>query len=153
MIRFLIIASFILAFSRTDGQSQSFGVSPVSHKLWGETVGMSEFYVEYSFFGIHYFHNRDENLYGLVDSDEVVRKTSSIAFSVVPIDFTYFRSGVIFFDRRFPVTHGSKVQILLEASLPVRRFTLSYRHISNGFGVFNEINPGIDSFSVKYRFE
>lgn len=113
---------------------------------------MSEFYAEYKFLGLHYFHNRDETLYALDDSDEIVRKTSSFALSVMPVDLPYFRAGMIFFEQRFPVTIASKTQFLLEAKLPIRRVTLSYRHISNGFGMFNEINPGVDSFSVKVHF-
>lgn len=110
---------------------------------------MSEFYAEYKFVGLHYFHNWDETLYALDNSDQIIRKTSSFALSVVPVDLTYFRAGMIFFERRFPVSIASKTQFLLEASLPIKRFTISYRHISNGFGFFNDVNPGIDAFSVK----
>ena len=152
MFKYILILISVLVFPWTDAHSQSIGISPVSHKFWGETVGMSEFYVEYQFLGLHYFHNRDDRLYALDGSDEIIQKTSAMAFSVTPLDFNYLRAGVIFFDRRFPVTIASRVQVLLEARLPIRRFTLSYRHISNGFGLFNEINPGIDSFSVKVHF-
>jgi hypothetical protein len=148
--KFLFIA--ILAFSWTDGLSQSIGISPASHRFWGETVGMTEFYAEYKFLGVHYFHNRDERLYALEGSNEIISQTSSFAFSVIPLDVKYFRAGMIMFERRFPVTVASRVHFLLEASLPIRRVTISYRHISNGFGIFNEINPGVDSFSVKVHF-
>lgn len=151
VIRYLFIA--ILAFSWTDALSQSIGISPASHKLWGETRDISEFYLEYKFVGVHYFHNWDDTRYQRDGSDEVIEQTSAFALSVTPVDLTYFRAGMIVFDRRFPVDIGSRAQFLLEASLPIRRFTISYRHISNGFGMFNEINPGVDSFSVKYRFE
>lgn len=113
---------------------------------------MSEFYAEYKFIGLHYFHNWDETRYALNGSDEIVRKTSSFGLSVVPLDLKYFRAGLIGFQRRFPVTKASRVHFLLEASLPIRRFTISYRHVSNGFGLFNEINPGVDAFSVKVHF-
>lgn len=129
--------------------SQSIGISPTSHKLWGETKDISEFYVEYKFLGVHYFHNRDETMYMQDGSDQIIQQTSAFAISLTPVDFKYFRGGMILFDRRFPVNIASRVHFLLEASLPIRRFTISYRHISNGFGVFNEINPGMDSFSVK----
>lgn len=113
---------------------------------------MTELYAEYKFLGLHYFHNRDETRYSMDDTNEVIKKNSSLALSVVPVDLTYFRAGLIVFQRRFPVTVASRVHFLLEASLPIRRFTISYRHISNGFGVFNDINPGVDSFSVKIHF-
>ncbi|WP_234573063.1 hypothetical protein [Rhodohalobacter sp. 614A] len=150
MIKYIFI--LILAFSWTDALSQSLGISPSSHKLWGETTGMTEFYAEYKFVGLHYFHNRDETRYTLEGSDDVIRKTSSFAFSITPVDLTYFRAGMIFFEQRFPVEVASRAQFLLEANLPIRRFTISYRHISNGFGLFNEVNPGVDSFSVKVNF-
>lgn len=113
---------------------------------------MTEFYAEYKFVGLHYFHNWDETRYVLEDSDEIIRQTSSLALSVTPLDLTYFRAGMIVFERRFPVDIASRVQFLLEVSLPIRRFTISYRHVSNGFGLFNDINPGVDSFSVKVHF-
>lgn len=150
MIRYFFIA--ILAFLWTDVLSQSVGISPVSHKLWGETEDISEFYAEYKFVGIHYFHNWDDTRYAMDGSDRVIMPTSAFAVSVLPVDLTYFRAGMILFDRRFPVDIASRVQFILEANLPIRRFTISYRHISNGFGMFNEINPGVDSFSVKVHF-
>ncbi|MCG2591060.1 hypothetical protein [Rhodohalobacter sulfatireducens] len=150
MIKYLFIA--ILAFSWTDALSQSIGISPVSHKLWGDTRDMSEFYLEYKFVGLHYFHNWDDTRYMRKGTDEIIEQTSAFAISVIPLDLTYFRAGMIAFDRRFPVDVASRVQFLLEASIPIRRFTISYRHISNGFGLFNEINPGVDSFSVKVHF-
>lgn len=152
MKKVLFILISVLALSWADAQSQVVGVSPASHRLWGETQGLTEFYVEYKFLGLHYFHNRDHTLYEMDDSNQIIKKTSALALSVMPLDLKYFRGGMIFFDRRFPVTVGSRVQFLLEASLPIRRFTISYRHISNGFGMFNDINPGIDSFSVKVNF-
>lgn len=113
---------------------------------------MSEFYLEYKFLGAHYFHNWDDTRYALNGTDEIVQQTSSFALSVTPVDLTYFRAGMIVFERRFPVNIASHFQFLLELNLPIRRFTVSYRHISNGFGVVNEINPGVDSFSVKVHF-
>lgn len=112
-------------------------------------MGMTEMYAEYKFVGLHYFHNREDTRYILDDSDEIIDRTSSLALSITPLDLTYFRAGMIFFERRFPVDIASRAQFLLEASLPIHRFTISYRHISNGFGLFNEINPGIDTISVK----
>ena len=150
MIRPVFI--LLLAFFPATVFSQSIGISPASHKFWGETEGISELYVEYTFLGAHYFHNWDDTRYSLNGTDQIVEQTSSFALSVTPVDLTYFRAGMILFERRFPVNIGSRVHFLLEASLPIRRFTLSYRHISNGFGVFNEINPGLDSFSVKVHF-
>lgn len=114
---------------------------------------MTEFYAEYKFLGLHYFYNWDKSLYALEGTNEIISQTSSFALSVTPLDLKYFRAGMIVFERRFPVTVASRVHFLLEASLPIGRFTVSYRHISNGFGLLNEINPGVDSFSVKYHFE
>ncbi|MDZ7720667.1 MAG: hypothetical protein U5K72_17755 [Balneolaceae bacterium] len=150
MARFILIA--VLVFLWTDARSQSIGISPASHKLWGETVGLTEFYVEYKFLGAHYFHNWDKTLYSLNGSDKIINQTSSLALSFTPLDLDYFRAGMMVFQRRFPVTVASRVHFLLEASIPIHRFTISYRHISNGFGLLNEINPGVDSFSVKVHF-
>lgn len=113
---------------------------------------MTEFYAEYKFVGVHYFHNRDETKYTMDGSDRIIKPTSAFAVSVLPVDLTYFRAGLILFDRRFPVDIASQAQFILEASLPIRRITISYRHISNGFGMFNKINPGVDALSVKVHF-
>ncbi len=152
MIRYLFIAILLLVFSWTTARSQSVGVSPSSHKFWGDTENVTEFYAEYKFVGVHYFHNRDETKYTMDGSDRIIKPTSAFAVSVLPVDLTYFRAGMIFFDRRFPVDIASQAQFILEASLPIRRFTISYRHISNGFGMFNKINPGVDALSVKVHF-
>jgi len=130
VLRFLLLSLTLTALWWTNACSQSFGVSPSSHKLWGESTGITEFYVEYKFLGLHHFQNWDDSQFVVKGTSDIISNSSSLALSIVPLDLTYFRAGMIFFERRFPITKGS----------------------SNGFGMFNEINPGVDSFSVKVHF-
>lgn len=145
-------ALFLLLLISSSAYSQTLSVSPWSFALWGSIEGISEVSVEYEFIGLHYFHSWDENEYRNILNDELVTKTSSFAISVVPLRMKYLRLGGIFFDRKFPISNASKYNLLLEVQYPIGRFAISYKHISNGFSLFNETNPGYDTLSLKFRF-
>lgn len=142
----------LILISCSSVNAQTLSVSPWSFSLWGSIEGISEVSLEIDFVGFHYFHAWDKQVYRNILNDELVTKTSSFAISVVPLRLKYLRLGAIFFDHKFPISNASKYNLLLEIQYPFHRFILSYKHISNGFSVFNETNPGYDTLSLKVRF-
>ncbi|MCC5942257.1 MAG: hypothetical protein JJU37_12015 [Balneolaceae bacterium] len=132
--------------------AQSVSVAPYSFNFWGSIDQTSQFSAEYKMAGIHYFHTWDDEVYRTSTTGQFAKKTSSFALSLLPVDFTYLRFGGIFFTNRFPITSGNRVHFYLELNLPIRRVDLSYRHISNGFNLFTEDNPGFDTIALRFRF-
>lgn len=143
---------FTLLLFSSSAHSQTISVSPYSFALWGSIEGISEVSVEVQFVGFHYFYSWDNTEYRNILNKELVTKTSSFAISIVPLRMKYFRLGGIFFDNKFPISNASKYNLLLEVQYPIGRFAVSYKHISNGFSLFNETNPGYDTLSLKFRF-
>ena len=147
-MRFLFILFFIPSISL----GQSFGVAPYSFSFWGSIDQTTQFSAEYEMVGIHYFHTWDEEVYRTSDTGQFVKKTSSFAVSVLPLDIRYLRFGGALFSNRFPITNANRLHFYLELNLPVWRFEISYRHISNGFNLFTENNPGFDTIGMRFRF-
>lgn len=145
-------------------QDFSVGIAPYSFKFWGAVDGASTITVDYrmSFIempgfmespivGGHYFHQWDKTIY---NSSQVgpVTKTTTAALSLSPVNLKYFHLGGIVSSNGFPVTRTPKINFYLQAVLPFRRFELRYNHISSGFGIFYDLNPGFDSVSLHIRF-
>ncbi len=147
-MRFLFILFFIPSISL----GQSVGVAPYSFSFWGSVDQTTQFSVEYEMVGIHYFHTWDDTVYRTIETGQIVKKTSTFAISFLPVDYRYFRFGGALFSNQFPITNGSRLHFYLELALPIWRFEINYRHISNGFNLFTENNPGFDTIGVKYRF-
>jgi len=131
---------------------QSVSIAPYSFSFWGNIDQTSQFSAEYKMAGIHYFHTWDDEVYRTSTTGQFAKKTSSLGFSLLPVDFTYLRFGGIIFSNRFPITSGNRAHFYLELNLPVYRFDISYRHISNGFNLFTTDNPGFDTIALRYRF-
>jgi hypothetical protein len=129
-------------------QSLSVGQSVI---FWGAIDKSVSVSTEYKRIGIHYFHNFDDRLYEHETGVEV-KKTSSFAISALPLKISHFHFGGIAFMNRFPIENATHFNFLIEARFPIDRITLSYRHISNGFGLLHEVNPGIDFISLSYSF-
>lgn len=129
---------------------QSISVSPISFKAWGTTPAMSELAVTYEDIGVHYFHAWGDHYYMLHETP--LKTTSAWAISYTPVRLKdAFKGGIIIADREFPIERGSFFNFLLDIGFDVRYFRISYQHISNGFGLLNPINPGIDTIKMTVK--
>jgi len=160
MKKILLILLCILSPSIVVGQEFSVSVSPQSVKAWGiveDAVGFSAVFAipvaGNPIVGVHYFHSRDsKNDYILASSGRLVRKTSTLAASILPINLNYVRVGGMYTARSFPVSESPKFSFVVQAAIPISFFEVRYTHMSNGFGILHDINPGIDfiSFAIKF---
>ncbi len=148
--RFLTI--FLILSAAAVSHAQSLGVSPYSFKAIGGVQATSEIFFQYEWIGIHYFYAWDKEKFITEEELMITQKSSSPALSVSPFQFTYFSAGMIYFKDKFPVTIGNRLHFMLSLSLPLDRFTISYKHISNGFGLIYEMNPGLDTISIQIHF-
>lgn len=145
-------------------QDFSVGVAPYSFKFWGAVDGASAITVDYrmSFInlpglmeppviGAHYFYQWDKTVYNSSVAGSVT-KTTTTAISLTPLNLKYFHLGGIAATDGFPVSKTPKINFYLQAILPVWRFELRYTHISSGFGLLYDLNPGFDTLSLHLRF-
>ena len=161
MTRLILISLLLLS----SAQAQSITIAPTSIHLWGKTPGMMEMAVSYKDIGVHYFHNHSPSVLAY-QSDQGVRidhilpdmtgryvieqTRSNIAASYTPVKIGgIIRAGGMLFANQFPIRSGQRLNFFLDIGYNFDRFRISYSHLSNGFGLVNEINPGLDSIRIK----
>ena len=121
-----------------------------SVKFWGRTVETAEIYYQVDRFSLHYFHNYSTDSYineiGLQD-----HLNSTFAISARAIHKKHLSLGLIATNKPFPTNLSTYLNFIAELKLPFNRFEISYRHISNGFGLIHPVNHGYDSFSLRIK--
>lgn len=142
---------FIILALSTSAQAQ-IGIGH-SIKFWGETTHLTNFDFGYNRFGVHYYYQSDKSLKCYISCEDYpdIYKTSSLAFSFKPIATKYFDLGLMYFLNEFPLEGSNKFNFSVKIKIPIKRFIISYNHISNGFGITNEVNAGVDVVSVSVR--
>jgi hypothetical protein len=132
--------------------AQSVGVGH-SVKFWGQTESMIDVNVAYDDFTLHYFHPLIDDYYIVEKNNTLLRSgnlNNSFALSWNPLKYKFISSGVMISNNKYPVEKGSHVNFIISIEIPIKMFSVSYKHISNGFGIQNPINIGVDFLSVKY---
>lgn len=135
------------------GISQSISVSPMSIRAWGRVPDVSAMSIEYKDFGIHYFHVHESRHFGrsvrgIVTLDGGFSQ-SAFAVSYKPVKIgKVFKGGVLLSNNRFPTDKSNRVNFILDVGYPLFGARLSYVHVSNGFGIFNRVNPGLDRIKL-----
>lgn len=142
-----------LTFMTSVAYGQSVSFSPMSFNFWGRTPGMSSVAIEYKQFGLHYYYPFTPYYYvGDIEHNapEIPKTQSNIGISYAPIQvFNTVTAGAYIFAKKFPLSHmGQRVNFFVDIGFSVNRFRVSYHHISNGFGLVTEFNPGVDSIRL-----
>lgn len=157
----LIFILFILPYTSVS-QDVSIEVMPYSVVLWGKASDYSALSLSYERVSIYYFHANNYEPYRLKDinrkadgdrfSDYYISRSSfAMSYEIINI-----KNGVtidmIYFKRNFPIIDTSRLQFKISLLIPIsNRMSVNYVHISNGFGILNNINIGVDFFSLKYK--
>jgi hypothetical protein len=123
--------------------AQSVTYAPMSMKMWGTTPSMGSLSVEYKGFEAHYFAPFITSIY-----EEKYKTQSSFAVSY-KYGTNWLKGGVMYAFSDFPIESGSRLNFIIELGYNFNRFGLYYRHISNGFGIQNRLNPGVDHFVIR----
>jgi len=139
---------FIIAFVFTGSAYGQVGIGH-SVPLWGKTTQTAEIFYQFDRFSIHYFYNYSPDMKHLTGTLwRKNKQTSSLAFAIRAIQTKYINLGGIASYNHFPTYDATRLNFLVEINIPIRQFTLSYTHISNGFGFFHDTNTGYDSFTI-----
>lgn len=150
-MRYLIL---ILLFPVTV-QAQSVSVGH-SFEFWGKAKYLNEISISHSSYAIHYFYSNDNTSYFAKINNEIVdvgQKQNTFALSWTPISYRYIFTGLMISNKRFPTNKGNKLNFIIGIEVPIKRFTFSYRHISNGFGIHNPVNLGVDTINISYSLK
>ena len=159
MKKYLVIL-IMLAPAAEFGQDLSVGIAPASFSLWGTTTGTSSVYAEYEFSGIfgspivgaYYFHQWDKKGVYRLNDVRGIKKTQTVGLAFTPLNLRYVRAGMILTGKEFPMSHHVRRNFMISLVLPINRFEIKYIHISNGFGLFHDINVGLDTISLSIKF-
>jgi|SRR5690625_727197 len=148
-----ILLFITLTTSVAYGQTIDISVAPTTFTFWGKTPGMSHLSIEYNRFGAHYFHPYTVYYYtGDIEHGAPVlpRTHPNIALSYSPIQILgIVNAGAYVFAKKFPITYmGQRVNFFVDVGFNIKRFRVSYHHISNGFGIVTDFNPGVDSIRL-----
>jgi len=116
--------------------------------LWGKTVETAEISYQYDRFSVHYFHDYKSSLYQKEFRSYKSIDTSTFAIAARVINSRNLSLGGIASINKFPTLESTNLNFLLELKIPLSNVVISYRHISNGFGLIHGHNQGYDSIVI-----
>jgi len=147
-----IILFVLIAYTAS---AQQITVSPVSTPMWGTTPWTSSVSISYSDFRVTIVRpiKKFDKLYykgnhvGSYKGIFLGVSYNPLSLSVNKIDIT---SGVGIFHRPFPNKDiGQRLYFNIQVSYQITsRISLTYKHRSNGFGIWNKVNPGLDNIGL-----
>lgn len=130
-------------------------VMPQSFKLWGQIPSYRAVGIQYNKLSIYYFHSTDTSDYWYNRNDEWIKTNINDSFAIsynVMIINEYLKFDVIYFFDEFPHDGANKLNFKLNIGIPITKYlNIEYSHISNGFGILNDANPGVDNVSIKIK--
>ncbi len=148
----------------TTAYSQSITISPTSLQFWGtvpQTMKVSAEFKNFELVGLYGFRRMHDSQgdpappsSGLKRVGDGIYEGFYFALFYKPLNFIYqdfrFWGGAGIFNKRFPTKHGQRVAFTAQLSYQFsERFSIRYSHISNGLGITNELNPGVDNLGIK----
>jgi hypothetical protein len=148
-VRFFLISAIIAWPCLAAGQTIT--VSPTSVSFWGSAKSTTMIGAEYKGVEAIYLHawrtywDREDGVYRGGFAGVMINQ--GIEAGRVELS-----GGAGLFHRRFPTEHGQRLNFRVRATYRIGRFQVGYSHISNGFGLRNPLNPGVDHLLVSYRF-
>ena len=140
-----------LLFITISLQAQSITFSPTSVPLWGTAPATGKITAEYRSFQAVYLY-AFKTMY-----DDRGGQYSGGFFAlfwnplVIGLNSFEVRGGAGYFFRRYATINGTHINFQFQTNYQITdRLGITYQHISNGFGLFNDINPGIDNIGIKF---
>lgn len=149
------IGLLILGLSEM-GKSQTVSFSPTSVPLWGQTPSITKASFEYKGFEVMGLVPYKKYNFVMPETGEYKGRSNDFNIGVFYKPITLSRGefsatgGVGAFFQEFPTPQGSIVNFSLEVAYRINDVvSIEYEHISNGFGIQNEFNSGLDNIGVK----
>lgn len=134
-------------------RAQQIAVSPVSVPLWGRAPHTSKLAVSYhdvELVVLYAFCNGITDLQGAPYEGLFY----GLFWTPINIDLWRFRlEGGAGYMTKYPTKNGTHLLFTAKVTYRINDWLgARYSHISNGFGLLNELNPGLDAISLVYRF-
>ena len=138
--------AFLLLVFPAYVNAQSFSFAPQSMDFWGGATNITEISFSYNDISVHYFK-------AFVGKDVYNNPNqSTFAISYKPIKYKFAKLGGIVSNNTFPNKNGTNANFILELEYRIKQVGISYKHISNGFGLLHHSNLGMDNISLRYYF-
>ena len=104
--------------------------------------------IDYYSLGVFFIHNSNVN-----NKDEVNHNMFGISLTPINIEYRLLslRAGVVYLFKNFPEKYrGAKVNYTIALYFDLTDwFSVGYFHLSNGFRLFHNYNPGMDAITLK----
>lgn len=121
--------------------AQSVTIAPLSMQVWGKTPSVSMASVEWKGIGVHYIYSSKETA---IYNSEPVHMYDGPAVSYSRKIAGILQLGAIATPRPMPISSASHINAIVGLHYRFGVASVGYRHISNGFGLLNSTNPGMD---------
>lgn len=126
----------------------SWEIAPYSFKAWGMTTHSIMLTTNFGRIGGHYFFAMSRE--GIEYKGDPAEFTDSFAISYAIFDVDWAKVSVMGSHRPIPIRSASRVNFKVDLGIPFNTWGIYYTHISNGFGLLNGINPGVDFVSLRF---
>src|SRR5699024_1161182 len=138
----ILIAFLVLMPLKSYGQWLQ--VSPTSMSLWGHSPRVAKISLGYRSVELVYlygFKSMYDHQGAAVGGEYFGVFGNPLTVEKGPLKISG-RGGYLF--RKYPTTTGMRIKFSLKRLLGISAgISLQYAHVSNGFGLFNNINPGV----------
>lgn len=148
-VRLLLLQLLLIGALQGSLQAQSVSFAPLSFKSLGSTPSMGAVTVEHKGFGLHYFYNYTEKVW--TDGEVQSNTRSAFGLSYAPLRRDWVQAGAILFHRSFPVEKAVQFNFYFELGWMFGPVGVYYRHVSNGFGLLHDVNPGVDHILMRVQ--
>lgn len=143
----IILLTLLIGCSNVYGQSIS--ASPTSTVLWGNSTSTALIDAEYKDVSLVFLHTYKGQYYH--KGGEQIGSFIGLFYTPISIgDNLYSKGSIGIFNRKFPNDVGQRLQFRIRVGYKFGRLGVEYSHQSNGFGVFGNLNPGVDNISIRY---
>lgn len=157
-------SSQVLDWNPVSNTNLSFSVSPFSVKLFGKAPSTMKVSAQYGIFKVEFLHTfkkaylpmgvgwRHGHPYRKVET----YSGSWFGVFAMPIqanlDNIHIQAGAGWLFRKFPFDIGQHLHFMAEVSyMFADHLGIKFSHESNGFGILNPINVGLDNISLKIK--
>lgn len=153
--------------------------SPYSIQMWGKTPATSKVTVSYGMIELVWFHGFETltDVQGIMNNSHKVpigysqmrvmngsKQASNYRYGgnyfgvfINPIQYHFWhfdvQGGIGWFFRKIPDIRGAHLNFQFQLTYMLKDWIgISYSHISNGFGLWHEVNSGFDNISIVINF-
>ena len=146
-----LLITFIFVLSALSVRAQHISIAPTSIPIWGkapQTMKITASYRYVQAVWLYAFKTMYDDRGGQYSGGFFALFWNPL---VIGLNSFEVRGGAGYFFRRYPTINGTHINFQFQTSYKITdHLGITYQHISNGFGLFNDINPGIDNIGIQF---